>query len=1062
MSTGIKSIIIRPAVIMAATLIFSGCALRGAPGGEVTPDSGSPTWSKTYGSESGEDRALAILPVEDGFVFTGSVVEPIKRSTGDTGSDGLPAYEFLPELQSGQKESDGWLQKVDVFGNVVWSRQYGQKESCLVSARDVVATRGGGYLTVGTVRLKDNSTDIGVMKIDASGQVVWCRAYNGTRDDATSPDTPIFDEGFSIDASSDGGYAVAGTTRATIRPEGAVVDDMDILVIRLDENGDVLWQKEYGNRGAETHWDENPYSIHRTENNGWVIAATARTNYGFHQPDQHFLVLRLRNTGELFWSWPRQENNAFPYDADDSDELDRATAYDATQLANGHIAVVGGRAHRGVCEITRHCTDSSVSLMLFTNDGDFIGDLRFSGRENIDYIREPLFFHEDYNTRSLKLLEMPQGLAVLTPAATSGYQITRLGTDYSVLWQKSFEGDIRDFILDEAGRLIVPRKNYLAGGEVLQVDSATGDAQTIDHLRIDVNAMTRGTDGSVVFVGTNTNPDIYLATGIAVIKKLGDENWFQKPRQQERFDRIERTSDGGFLLTGTQERLRSQETSFMTLKVGTDGGWCGDSNRAGCFYHEFPLLSGINGSWRESAGIASFETSDGYVLFARTGQSDTAIRKITKSGVRVFEREYDFPIAQAVKLESGGYLVVGANTITLNEPIHVMKLDGEGNIIWKNAYQVDNRRTFSTLAAAEISPDAYAIAGEILSGNGDVFVLMLDDAPGGATVRWQRVFGNGAAGQEAYDAPLGIAKGGGDTILVTGQTTERDFNGVAGGDNVWVFSLDAEANIRWQKLYATGGRDLAYAAAALSDGVIVAGETDRISGSADAWILRLNADGMVGGACPNGLEESTNAYTRPGSDMGTIPLASGDREAMEFDLITTRIPIKDFPVITAEQCSASGIRVERPSPGSPPESGKRESRGAARSDYVPPEQQPAGSYVPPTQGVTASTCPPQTSVFGGAPRASFVMNWDKAAGILELDASCSPSGYTFHWDFSWTSDDPTDTTEPKFIVNLTEEDLYVTAVGSSGSRTVRTDTVVLQLISSEGSAVASQLQRLPQ
>ncbi|MEK7623387.1 MAG: hypothetical protein AAB408_01825, partial [Patescibacteria group bacterium] len=171
MSTGIKSIIIRPAVIMAATLIFSGCALRGAPGGEVTPDSGSPTWSKTYGSESGEDRALAILPVEDGFVFTGSVVEPIKRSTGDTGSDGLPAYEFLPELQSGQKESDGWLQKVDVFGNVVWSRQYGQKESCLVSARDVVATRGGGYLTVGTVRLKDNSTDIGVMKIDASGQV---------------------------------------------------------------------------------------------------------------------------------------------------------------------------------------------------------------------------------------------------------------------------------------------------------------------------------------------------------------------------------------------------------------------------------------------------------------------------------------------------------------------------------------------------------------------------------------------------------------------------------------------------------------------------------------------------------------------------------------------------------------------------------------------------------------------------------------------------------------------------------------------------------------------------
>ncbi len=1057
-----KSLVIKSTVIMAIALIFSGCALRGAPGGEVAPDSGPPTWSKTYGSEYGEDRAVAILPVEDGFVFAGSIVEPIKRSTGDTDADGRPTYEFLPELQTKRKESDGWLQKVDVFGNVVWSRQYGQKEVCLVSARDVVAASDGGYITVGTILLKDDSTDIGVMKTDASGQVVWCRAYNGTRDDAQSPATPIFDEGFSIDASSDGGYAVAGTTRATIRPEGAVVDDSDIIVIRLDEDGEVIWQKEYGNRGAETHWDENPYSIHLTENNGWVIAATAHADYGFRQPDQHFLVLRLRNTGELFWSWPRQENNAFPYDADEGDDLDRATAYDAIELADGRIAVIGGRAHRGTCELTRHCTDASASLTFLTADGNFIGDLRFLGRENIDYMREPLFFRDDYDTRSLKLLEMSTGLAVLTPRYTSGYQITRFDADYNVLWQKSFEGGIRDFIPDQAGGLLVPRKDYLAGGDVLRVDGDTGDAQIIDHLKSDVQAVARGADGSVVFAGTSQAPDSYYHTGIAVMSKLGDENWFQKPRQAERFTHLERTSDGGFLLTGTQQQPRSGDTSFIAMKVGSEGGWCEGGDRAACFYQEFPLLSGINGSWRESTGIASFETNEGYVLFARAGISDTAIRKITKAGVRIFEKEYDFPITQVLKLESGGYLAVGANSIILDEPIQVMKLDGNGDIVWKKSYTVRNRKTFSTLAAAEVSPGAYAIASESLNGNGDVVVLVLDDAEGGATVRWHREFGNSAAGQEASDTPLGIAKGSDGTILIAGKTTERDFNGTAGGDNAWVFSLDGEANIRWQKLYATGGNDLAYAAAALSDGVVVAGETDRISGSADAWILRLNADGMVGGVCPNGLEESTNAYTRSDSNIGTSPLAFGDRQAMEFDMISTLIPIKDFPAVTAMQCSAGGIRAERPSPGSPPESGKRESRSASRSDYVPPEQQPAGSYVPPTQGVTASTCPPQTSIFGGAPRAHFTMNWDKAAGILELDASCSPPGYTFHWDFSWTSDDPADTTAPKFIVNLTEEDLYVTAVGSSGPRTVRTDTVVLQLISSEGSAVGSQLQRLPE
>lgn len=127
---------------------------------------------------------------------------------------------------------DGTLTAVSAEGDLLWERRYGgQGHDVLLD----IAPWLDGYLLVGqTSSLGVGASSGWLLRVDTEGEVIWERSYGG----------PNW-HGFAS-ARTAGEYAfVAGFTT----PAGRV--DQDFWLLRLDAQGDVVWERNYGEEGDE-------------------------------------------------------------------------------------------------------------------------------------------------------------------------------------------------------------------------------------------------------------------------------------------------------------------------------------------------------------------------------------------------------------------------------------------------------------------------------------------------------------------------------------------------------------------------------------------------------------------------------------------------------------------------------------------------------------------------------------------------------------------------------------------------------------------------------------------
>jgi len=189
---------------------------------------------------------------------------------------------------------DYYLVKLDDDGNVEWQRVYGG--STRDFAYTVEQTVDGGYIMAG----RSNSTDIPgainngqwdayLVKLDPVGNVEWQRMYGGNADD----------EATSILQTSDGGYIAAGHSESTDIPGVTKNQAADYYIIRLDQTGNVIWQRMYGGGG-----NDYARSIEQTSDGGYIMAGQSYspdipgvTNNGVY--DYH--IIKLDQNGYIDW-----------------------------------------------------------------------------------------------------------------------------------------------------------------------------------------------------------------------------------------------------------------------------------------------------------------------------------------------------------------------------------------------------------------------------------------------------------------------------------------------------------------------------------------------------------------------------------------------------------------------------------------------------------------------------------------------------------------------------------------------------------------------------------------
>ena len=219
-----------------------------------TDGSGIEQWSQTFGGTA-DDWGYSVQQTTDGgYIITGRT-NPF-----------------------GNGNADVYLIKTDGGGIEQWTKTFGG--TGYDEGYSVQQTTDGGYIITGLTYLDFvyGDSDVYLIKTDGSGIEQWSQTFGGTG----------YDEGNSVQQTTDGGYIITGWT-SSFGNGGA-----DVYLIKTDGNGDSLWTKTFG--GTDNDWG---YSVQQTTDGGYIITGR-KASFGNGSSDVY--LIKTDGSGTEQWT----------------------------------------------------------------------------------------------------------------------------------------------------------------------------------------------------------------------------------------------------------------------------------------------------------------------------------------------------------------------------------------------------------------------------------------------------------------------------------------------------------------------------------------------------------------------------------------------------------------------------------------------------------------------------------------------------------------------------------------------------------------------------------------
>ena len=241
-------------------------------------------WQKTYGGSTAEMGYAITSDATGNYVFTASALTNSGDVSGHHGGVG----------------ADVWMVKTNATGLISWSHCIGGTKSDY--AYDIITTAdGSGYVFAGVTTSNDGDLagivnrggrDVWIVKIDpANGNILWQKSYGGSVDDWAQ----------SIIETSDGGFLVVGSTASTDGDVTQMRGASDVWIIKLDSNGDMMWQKTYGGTLGE-----GANSIIKSSDGNYMVAASTSSTNGdllgqVNRGGNDCWLFKISDNGNILW-----------------------------------------------------------------------------------------------------------------------------------------------------------------------------------------------------------------------------------------------------------------------------------------------------------------------------------------------------------------------------------------------------------------------------------------------------------------------------------------------------------------------------------------------------------------------------------------------------------------------------------------------------------------------------------------------------------------------------------------------------------------------------------------
>ena len=147
----------------------------------------------------------------------------------------------------------------------------------------VQQTTDGGYVIVGrTSSFGNGRYDVYLVKTDALGEMTWSQTFGGKE----------YDDGQSVQQTTDGGYIISGWTdsfgrrvRGTYSSEEITIGDA--YLIKADASGGMVWSKTFSRTSSVMG-----YSVQQTSDGGYIISCKV--------PSGSYLI-KTNASGDLLW-----------------------------------------------------------------------------------------------------------------------------------------------------------------------------------------------------------------------------------------------------------------------------------------------------------------------------------------------------------------------------------------------------------------------------------------------------------------------------------------------------------------------------------------------------------------------------------------------------------------------------------------------------------------------------------------------------------------------------------------------------------------------------------------
>jgi Secretion system C-terminal sorting domain/Putative metal-binding motif len=314
--------------------------------------------------------------------------------------------------------------KATAQNGILWTTTYGGLN--YDQHFTICKTNDGGTLAAGYTNSSDTYitgnhgfTDILLIKYSAAGDFEWQKCYGGQINEAA----------LDIIAMADGSFCMVGRNQSFDGDCTAMYGETDLWVVKVDEQGNLLWQKSYG--GSLGDFGS---SIVAAEGNNLIIAGGA---FSSNAPltDQNgqgdMWLMKIDELGNIVWS------NCFGSSTYDSGTLIKATI-------DGNFIFIGGfNTGNNEITVTSHGAADAIVVKM-APDGTIIWQYAFGGSQN-DMVEE--------------IIELPDGSFVIAGDSRSSngdltstnngltdFWVFRISAAGSLMWSKNFGSNNSDYV----------------------------------------------------------------------------------------------------------------------------------------------------------------------------------------------------------------------------------------------------------------------------------------------------------------------------------------------------------------------------------------------------------------------------------------------------------------------------------------------------------------------------------------------------------------------------------------------------------------------------------------